>query len=121
MPGTPARLRFDIFTVFLQLSGNSPQKEAAQSGDNQRGTSMRTLFAAIVATFAVGAAAFAAEAEGQIKKIDTDKLTITLDNGKSYKLPGEFDISSLKEGMEVLIAYDQVGGENLITDMELPE
>jgi Cu/Ag efflux protein CusF len=82
---------------------------------------MRTLLAAIVATFALGSAAFAAEAEGQIKKIDTDKLTITLDNGKSYKLPGEFDISSLKEGMEVLIAYDQVGGENLITDMELPE
>jgi Cu/Ag efflux protein CusF len=82
---------------------------------------MRTLFAAIVATFALSGAALAAEAEGQIKKIDTDNQTITLDNGKSYKLPGEFDVSSLKEGMEILIAYDQVGGENLITDMELPE
>jgi len=82
---------------------------------------MRTLLAAVIAIFALCQAAFAAEAEGQIKKIDTEKLTITLDNGKSYKLPGEFDVSSLKEGMDVLIAYDQVGGENLITDMELPE
>jgi Cu/Ag efflux protein CusF len=82
---------------------------------------MRTLLAAIVATLALSGGAFAAEAEGQIQKIDTENLTITLDNGKSYKLPGEFDVSSLKEGMEILIAYDQVGGENLITDMELSE
>ena len=82
---------------------------------------MRTLLAAAIAILALSTAAFAAEAEGHIKKIDTEKLTITLDNGKSYKLPGEFDVDSLKEGMEVLIAYDQIGGENLITDMELPE
>lgn len=82
---------------------------------------MRTLIAAIVATFALSGAALAAEAEGQIKKIDADAQTITLDNGKSYKLPGEFDVAALKEGMEILIAYDQVGGENLITDMELSE
>lgn len=82
---------------------------------------MRTLIAAIIATFALSGAAFAAEAEGHIKKIDVDALTITLDNGKSYKLPGEFDMTALKEGMEVLIAYDQIGGENLITDMQLPE
>lgn len=82
---------------------------------------MRTLIAATIATLIFSGAAFAAEAEGQIKKIDADKQTITLDNGKSYKLPGEFDVSSLKEGMEILIAYDHVGDENLITDMELPE
>jgi len=82
---------------------------------------MRTLFAAVAAMLLFSGAALAAEAEGQIKKIDADNQTITLDNGKSYKLPGEFDATSLKEGMEILIAYDQVGGENLITDMELSE
>ncbi|MDW6020889.1 DUF1344 domain-containing protein [Mesorhizobium sp. BAC0120] len=82
---------------------------------------MRTLIAAIFATFALSAVALAAEAEGHIKKIDADNQTITLDNGKSYKLPGEFDMSSIKEGMEILIAYDKIGGENLITDMEVPE
>jgi Cu/Ag efflux protein CusF len=82
---------------------------------------MRTLIAAIIATFALSSAVFAAEAEGHIKKIDADNQTITLDNGTSYKLPGEFDMSSIKEGMEILIAYDKIGGENLITDMEVPE
>ena len=82
---------------------------------------MRILIGTMIATLMLSGAAFAAEAEGQIKKIDIDQLTITLDNGKSYKLPGEFDVSTLKEGMEILLAYDEVGGENLITDMELSE
>jgi hypothetical protein len=84
-------------------------------------TIMRTVIGAVVAALMLSSAAYAAEAEGHIKAIDKDKLTITLDNGKSYKLPGEFDVDALKEGMEVLIAYDEIGGENLITDMELPQ
>jgi hypothetical protein len=81
---------------------------------------MRTLLGALTALM-LAAAAHAAEAEGQIKAIDRDKLTITLEDGQSYKLPGEFDIESLQEGMEVLFAYDQIGGENLITDMTFAE
>lgn len=75
----------------------------------------------VFAAALMASTAFAAEAEGQIKSIDKDALTITLDNGKSYKLPGEFDVEALQEGMEVLLAYDEIGGENLITDMELPQ
>lgn len=82
---------------------------------------MRTLIGAVAAVLLFSGAALAAEAEGQIKTIDRDALTITLDNGKSYKLPGEFDVDALKEGMEVLLAYDEVSGENMITDMELSE
>jgi hypothetical protein len=82
---------------------------------------MRTLLAALAATLIVSGAALAAEAEGQITAIDKENSVITLDNGKSYKLPGEFDVESLKEGMEILLAYDTVGGENLITDMEVSE
>ncbi|MGN6584568.1 MAG: DUF1344 domain-containing protein [Rhizobiaceae bacterium] len=82
---------------------------------------MRSLIAAIAIMMTLTAAAFAAETEGHIKKIDREKSTITLDDGKSYKLPGEFDIDSIKEGMDVVIAYDKVGGQNLITDMQLPE
>jgi hypothetical protein len=69
----------------------------------------------------ISGAALAAEAEGQIQSIDKDKLTITLNDGKSYKLPGEFDVETLKEGMDIILAYDEVGGENLITDMELSQ
>jgi Cu/Ag efflux protein CusF len=82
---------------------------------------MRSLIAAIAIFMTLTVAAFAAETEGHIKKIDREKATITLDDGKSYKLPGEFDIDSLKEGMDVVIAYDKVGGQNLITDMQMPE
>jgi hypothetical protein len=82
---------------------------------------MRTLIGAIAAASMLSAAAFAAEAEGQIKAIDRDNLTITLDDGKSYKLPGEFDVDALKEGMDILFAYDLIAGENLITDMALSE
>ena len=80
---------------------------------------MRIMIGALMAL--ASAAAFAAEAEGEIRSIDTENLTITLDDGKSYKLPGEFDMSAIAEGMEILIAYDEVGGVNLITDMALSE
>ncbi|MCA0279298.1 MAG: DUF1344 domain-containing protein [Proteobacteria bacterium] len=82
---------------------------------------MRTLIGAVAAVLMMSGAAFAAEAEGQVKSIDKDKAIITLDNGKSYKLPGEFDVDNIKPGMDVLLAYDVVGGENLITDMQLPQ
>lgn len=82
---------------------------------------MRTLIGAVAAVFVMSGAALAAEAEGQVRSIDKEKSTITLDNGKSYKLPGEFDVDNIKPGMEILLAYDEVGGENLITDMELSQ
>ncbi len=83
---------------------------------------MRSLFAgALAAALMFSAAAFAAEAEGKIKTVDRDNLTITLDNGKSYKLPGEFDVDAIQEGMHVLLAYDEVDNQNMITDMELSE
>ena len=82
---------------------------------------MRHLFAALVTLVVMSDVALADEAEGAIKAIDADKQMITLDNGKTFKLPGEFDISAIKVGMDVLIAFDSVNGENLITDMETAE
>lgn len=86
---------------------------------------MRSLIGALAAAMMlstiVSTGAFAAEAEGKVKSVDRDNLTITLDNGSSYKLPGEFDVEAIKEGMLVLLAYDKVGDQNMITDMELSE
>jgi hypothetical protein len=79
------------------------------------------LAAALMLSTIVSTGAFAAEAEGKVKSVDRDNLTITLDNGSSYKLPGEFDVEAIKEGMLVLLAYDKVGDQNMITDMELSE
>ena len=82
---------------------------------------MRTVFGVIAAALLFSSAAFAAETEGLIKSIDKDNSTITLDDGKKYKLPGEFDVDSLKEGMDILLAYDEVAGERLITDMNVSD
>ena len=79
---------------------------------------MRTLIGVVAAALMISSAAFAAEAEGQIQTVDRDNLTITLDDGKSYKLPGEFDVELIQEGMTILLAYDEISGENLITDMQ---
>lgn len=62
--------------------------------------------------------AFADEAEGAITAVDATAYTMTLDNGESYKLPDEFDITLIGEGMRVALAYDEVDGAKLITDME---
>ena len=66
-------------------------------------------------------AALAADDEGTISRVDREKLTITLDNGNTYKLSGEFDVEALQEGVEVVLAYDTVGGEKLVTDLVIYE
>jgi hypothetical protein len=82
----------------------------------------RILFGATAAAMLLAAGtAFAGQTEGLIKKVDKDTMTLTLDDGKSYKLNAEMDVDSLKPGMDVVIAYDVTDGENVITDMELPE
>jgi Cu/Ag efflux protein CusF len=84
---------------------------------------MRTLIGAVAATLLLllSTAAFAGQTEGLIKKVDKDALTLTLDDGKSYKLNAETDLDALKPGMDIVIAYDVTNGENVITDMELPD
>jgi hypothetical protein len=79
------------------------------------------LFGVVVATLLFSGAAFAGQTEGLIKKVDKDTMTMTLDDGQSYKLNAEMDVDSLKPGMDVVIAYDVTDGQNIITDMELPE
>lgn len=82
---------------------------------------MRTLIGAVAATLLLSTAAFAGQTEGLIKKVDKDALTLTLDDGKSYKLNAETDLDALKPGMDIVLAYDVTNGENVVTDMELPD
>lgn len=84
--------------------------------------SMLLAFVALAMTMAMSSGfAVAAQTEGKITKIDADAQTVTLDDGKSYKVPGEFDVTTLTEGSEIIIAYDVVNGQNLITDMQIDE
>jgi len=82
---------------------------------------MRTLIGAVAATLLLSTAAFAGQTEGLIKKVDKDTLTLTLDDGKSYKLNAETDLDALKPGMDIVIAFDVSNGENVVTDMQLPD
>ncbi|MDX8516894.1 DUF1344 domain-containing protein [Mesorhizobium dulcispinae] len=82
---------------------------------------MRTLIGAVGAMLIISTAAFAGQTEGLIKKVDKDTLTLTLDDGKTYKLNAETDLDALKPGMDIVIAYDVTNGENVVTDMQLPD
>ena len=62
--------------------------------------------------------AMADDTEGKITGINRDSETITLDDGETYKLPGEFDYSALNKGMKVIIIYDMVDSTRFITDIQ---
>lgn len=78
---------------------------------------MRKVLAALVASLAITATAVAADADGKVTKVDPEQMTIVLDDGKTYKLPDEMDMSVIAEGVEVIIAYEPKDGVNQITDM----
>ncbi|PHP67109.1 hypothetical protein CSC94_11215 [Zhengella mangrovi] len=85
---------------------------------------MRTILRIAAPFLAAGLFATAALAEitgGKIVSVDPDTLTVKLDDGKSYKLNAEFDVSALKEGMDVYLSYNEVNGENVVTDMDIDE
>lgn len=62
--------------------------------------------------------AMADDVEGKITGINQDKETITLDDGKVYKLPGEFDYSAISKGMKVIILYDEADNTRFVTDIQ---
>jgi hypothetical protein len=72
-----------------------------------------------LAPFAISAAARRPDRRPD-QKVDKDALTLTLEDGKSYKLNAETDLDALKPSGFV-IAYDVTNGENIVTDMELPD
>lgn len=82
---------------------------------------MRIIIAALAALMATAFAAWAGDAEGKIRKVDAEKMTITLDDGKTYKLPPEINLEGIEAGVTILIAFEVMGGVNQITDMELSE
>jgi len=78
---------------------------------------MRIALAALATLMVASAPALADQAEGKIKSVDPEKLTITLDNGKTYKLPSEVDLTGIEPGIEIVIAFEEVDGVRQITDM----
>ena len=63
---------------------------------------------------ALSAPALAANAEGKITKFDKQAMTLTLDDGKTYKLSEEFSSEDYSEGMSVMISYDVVDSQRIV-------
>lgn len=82
---------------------------------------MRNVVSALGLLLLATAPALAGQTEGRIKAVDEEKLTITLEDGKTYKLPGEVDLSGIEPGTEIVINFDKVGEVNQITDMAVYE
>jgi hypothetical protein len=77
---------------------------------------MKKLLVSAVAAFAVIGAtfAFAADATGNITKIDAPTRTVTLADGKLYVFPASVDITKLKVGDKVKVTFttDTAGKNN---------
>lgn len=60
---------------------------------------------------------FAGEARGVILGVNANAMTMTMDNGQTYALPPEFDVSLIAPGMVVALAHDDDPAKT-VTDME---
>jgi uncharacterized protein (AIM24 family) len=80
---------------------------------------MRMLSGAVLATALLGAAsiAYAADATGKIKSMDTTKDMVTLDNGASYMAPKSVQLSDFKIG-EVTVSYTKAGDKMDVTSIK---
>jgi hypothetical protein len=66
---------------------------------------------AVVALVAAVSVAYAADAVGVIKSIDTAKDMITLDNGSSYWASSAVKLSGFKVGEKVDVTYTATAGK----------
>jgi Cu/Ag efflux protein CusF len=71
--------------------------------------------ATAVALLAGISLANAAEVTGTIKSIDVTTGTITLENGKGYKLPASIKAAGWKVGEKVKVTFDDKNGQIIVT------
>ncbi|PII38434.1 signal peptide protein [Sinorhizobium meliloti CCBAU 01290] len=83
---------------------------------------MRFVIATLMATASLlsplSALAESADVEAVITSVDTDRLSLSLDDGKSYQAP-EFNFEGLEAGVKVLVFYTEVDGKRVINDLEI--
>ena len=75
----------------------------------------KLMIAAAAAALLAGSslAALAAEVNGSITSIDATARTVTMDDGKIYTLPADFDAASLKQGDKVKLTVDDADGKTI--------
>lgn len=86
---------------------------------------MRFLIAMLLAVVGIlsplSASAESADVEAVITKVDLNALSLSLDDGKSYQAPEEFNFEGLEPGVKVLVFYTEVDGKRVINDLEIVE
>jgi hypothetical protein len=61
-----------------------------------------------------------ANATGAIKAVDKEKRIVTMDNGETYFLATNFDISTLQPGQRVRLSYNLDGTDRRIVKIDPP-
>ena len=89
----------------------------------KKAIAMRLMIAALLATAGLfapfNASAQSVDVESTISKVDVKGLTITLADGKSYKVPEEFNFDGLQAGVKVVVFYTEVDGRRVVDDLEV--
>ncbi|MUZ61534.1 DUF1344 domain-containing protein [Agrobacterium vitis] len=67
----------------------------------------------------MGALAQSDDVESTIKSISTEKLTLTLEDGKTYSVPAEFNFDGLTTGVKVVVYYTMVDGKRVVDDLQV--
>ncbi|SIP97819.1 Protein of unknown function [Rhizobium sp. RU35A] len=84
---------------------------------------MRLLIAALLATASIlsplSTVAQSMDVEATIKSVDKKKLSFTLDDGKTYKVPEEFNFDGLTSGVKVVVFYTIVDGSRVVDDLQI--
>lgn len=75
---------------------------------------MKRIAGTIAAILMMSGAAYAATVEGKIATLDKETMTLTLEDGASYKLSEEFSVEDYSEGMSVMISYDTIDGTKIV-------
>ncbi|MGF0537019.1 DUF1344 domain-containing protein [Agrobacterium sp. ES01] len=84
---------------------------------------MRILIAVLLATASflspLRSMAASDDVESTIKAVNVDQLTLTLDDGKTYSVPEEFNFDGLESGVKVVVFYTEVDGKRVVNDLEV--
>jgi Cu/Ag efflux protein CusF len=80
---------------------------------------MKVLIPVVAAlAFAGASVAYAADAAGKIKSIDSSKDMVTLDDGSSYMVPSTVKLSNFKVGEKVDINFTTNSGKKELNTMK---
>lgn len=88
-----------------------------------RVSGMRVIIAVLLATASffspLSVLAGSDDVEATIKAVDVEDLSMTLDDGKTYSLPEEFNFDGLESGVKVIVFYTEVDGKRVVDDLEI--